>query len=67
LEENYINITLEGKSIYFGKETYELLCKLKGITMQYKPACLWQKYYAVKENSEPAYLDLLVASVKGMP
>lgn len=65
LEENYINITLEGRSISFGKEAYEVLCRLKGITMQYKPACLWQKYYAVKENSESAYLDLLVASVKG--
>ncbi len=67
LDENYINITLEGKSISFGKEAYEVLCKLKGVTMQYKPTCLWQKYYAVKENSESVYLDLLVATIKGMP
>jgi hypothetical protein len=67
LEENYINITLEDKSIYFGRETYEVFCKLKGVTMQYKPTCLWQKYYAVKENSESANVDLLVATIKGMP
>lgn len=64
LEENYINITLEGKSIFFGKETYEVLCRLKEITMKYKPSCLRQKYYTLK-NSEGVYLDLLVASTKG--
>ncbi len=65
LEENYINITLEGKSIFFGNENFEVLCKLKGITIKYKPVCLLQKYYAIDKNSEAAHIGLLVASIKG--
>jgi hypothetical protein len=65
LEENYINITLEGKSASLGNAGFEVYCRLKGIKMPYQPFCLRQKFYALK-NSQAAYIDMLVASTKGL-
>src|SRR3989338_2921841 len=66
LEESYINITSQGKSNSVGNSNFEVLCNLKGIRMQYKPACLRQRYYVLNQANEGAYVDLLVATIKGI-
>lgn len=66
LEENYINITSQGKSSFIGNSNFEVLCRLRGISMQYKPACLAQKYYVLNQAKEGVYVDLLVATIKGV-
>ena len=66
LEESYINITSQGKSNFVGSSNFEVLCNLKGISMQYKPACLKQRYYLLNPANEGVYVDLLVATIKGV-
>ncbi|MFH0831933.1 MAG: hypothetical protein V1886_03680 [archaeon] len=63
LEESYVRITSGYENFSIGNSDLEILCRIKGITMKAKPACLLQRYYSVSRNG--IYADLFVATIKG--
>lgn len=67
-KENYINISLDNKSIIFGDSFLQELCQLKEnkknkVKIKYYPFCLKEKYYVLK-GTEPSQLNIFIAIKK---
>ena len=70
-EEYYINVSIntstESRSIFYGKEQFEVLCSLQKSQGKYMPYCSLNKYYVIlskESGKEGANLKILIAIAK---